>query len=69
MSELERQHQEELRRIEAINHHDDDFFGFCSRCTREFNYGQMRRFYPKLHYFDVRIDYKCPDCNNSIVPF
>ena len=44
-------------------------FGFCASCQRDIYLADMQRVDDALRYFDLLAEYRCPACNQVLLPF
>lgn len=44
-------------------------FGFCAHCQRDIYLADMQRVDEAIRYFNVLEAYRCPACNQVLLPF
>ena len=52
-----------------IQRNPDMHFGFCATCQRDIYLHDMQRVDEAIRYFDVLEAYRCPACNQVLLPF
>ena len=52
-----------------VQRNPDIHFGFCAHCQRDIYLHDMQRVDEAIRYFDVLEAYRCPTCNQVLLPF